>query len=321
MSDKGSIQGRIEELKARRGALILAHNYQLPEVQDIADFVGDSLGLSRKAAAAEAEVIVFCGVDFMAETAAILCPDKTVLMPDPNCNCPMANMVTPAGLLALKAEHPGAVVVSYVNTTVEVKAESDLCCTSANAAEIIESIDPDRPIIFVPDKYLGAYAGRQAGRELILWEGYCPTHVAITPEHVAAARRQHPGAVVTAHPECLPGVTEMAEAVRSTSGMVRFARETDAGEVIVATEIGLLYRLRKENPDKTFIPASPAASCKNMKRNTAEKILWCLEDMRYEMRVDPEVRERARGAIDAMVAAREAGKGAPSRAGTPEDHR
>jgi len=303
MREAKTIRERIEELKGQRNALILAHNYQLPEVQDAADFCGDSLDLSRKAASARAEVIVFCGVHFMAETASILCPDKLVLMPDPNSGCPMADMITAQQLARLKGEHPDAAVVCYVNSPAEVKAESDLCCTSANSCEIVESIEPGRPVIFVPDKYLGDYTARRTGRELILWEGYCPTHVAITPEHVEAARAKHPEAVLIAHPECLPEVAGMADAVLSTSGMVRFARETGAREVIVATEIGLLHRLRKENPDKEFIPAYAGASCPNMKLTTLEKILWSLEELRHEVQVAPEVRERARGAIDAMVAA------------------
>jgi len=298
------VTDKIKRLKERRNALILAHNYQLPEVQDAADFCGDSLGLSRKAAQADADVIVFCGVFFMAETASILCPNKRVLIPEPAAGCPMANMITADQLKPLKARHPGAAVVCYVNSTADVKAECDLCCTSANAAEIVSSVEPGRPIIFVPDKYLGAWTASRTGRNLILWEGYCPTHAAITPEHIQAARREHPGAVVMAHPECIPAVTQAADAVRSTSGMLRFARESDAREFIVATEIGLLYPLRKENPDKRFYPATTAASCANMKRTTLEKVLWCLEDMRNEVRVDEEVRRRALAALNAMVAAR-----------------
>lgn len=303
MSAVESMVKRIEELKARRRAVILAHNYQLPEVQDIADFLGDSLGLSRKAAQADAQVIVFCGVHFMAETASILCPDKTVLMPDPRSDCPMARMITAGELRALKLRHPGGVVVCYVNSTAEVKAESDLCCTSANAVEVVGAIEPGKPVIFVPDKYLGAYAAARAGRELILWEGYCPIHACILPEDVERARAEHPGAVVMVHPECLPEVSARADVVESTSGMCRFARQTDARQIVVGTEVGLLYRLRKENPEKVFYPLSEAAICPNMKRNTLEKVLWSLEEMRHEVRVPEEVRGRARRAIEAMVAA------------------
>lgn len=303
MSTGDSLVGKIRDLAARRNAVILAHNYQLPEVQEIADFGGDSLELSRKAAATDAEVIVFCGVQFMAETASILCPDKTVLLPEPKAGCPMADMIDAARLNELKTEHPGAAVVCYVNSSAEVKAESDLCCTSANACDVIASIEPDRPIIFVPDKYLGAYAAAQTGRDLILWKGYCPIHVAITPGRVERAKAEHPDAVLMVHPECLPAVTRMADAVRSTSGMCRFARDSDARQFIVGTEVGLLYRLRKENPEKAFFPASEAAVCPNMKRNTLEKVLWSLEDLGHEVRVPEEVRSRARRALDAMVGA------------------
>jgi len=298
-----SLKERIAEWKSRRNAILLVHNYQLPEVQDVADYVGDSLELSRKAAASRAEVIVFCGVHFMAETASILCPDGTVLLPDPRSDCPMARMITAPRLRELKRRHPGAVVVCYVNSTADVKAESDLCCTSANAQEVVESIPPDREIIFVPDKYLGAYTAARTGRELVLWEGYCPTHACITPQDIERARAEHPGAAVMVHPECLPEVCALADVVASTSGMCRFARESHACEFVVGTEVGLLHRLRKENPDKLFWPASEAAVCANMKRNTLEKVLWALESMEHEVRVEPQVRERAMSAIEAMVSA------------------
>mgnify|MGYP001101788105 CR=1 FL=1 len=301
MSTAQSIAERVRELKARRNAVILVHNYQLPEVQDIADFLGDSLGLSRSAAKADGDVIVFCGVHFMAETASILCPQKTVLMPDLRSDCPMARMITAEELRALKRRHPQAVVVCYVNSTAEVKAESDLCCTSANAVEIVGAIEPGRPVIFVPDKYLGAYASAQAGRELILWEGYCPTHACILPEDVERARAEHPEAVVMVHPECLPEVCALADAVESTSGMCRFARQTHARQIAVGTEVGLLYRLRRENPQKDFYPLCEAAVCPNMKRNTLEKVLWSLEEMQHEIRVPEPVRALARHAIEAMV--------------------
>jgi len=302
MSPARPIVERIRELKARRNAVILVHNYQRPELQDIADFLGDSLGLSRRAAETDADVIVFCGVHFMAETASILCPDKAVLMPDPASDCPMARMITAGELRALKQGYPDAAVVCYVNSTAEVKAESDLCCTSANAAEVLSSIEPDRPVIFVPDKYLGAHAAAQTGRDLILWEGYCPVHACITPQDIDRARAEHPHAAVIVHPECLPEVSAKADAVESTSGMCRYAREADARELVVGTEVGLLYRLRKENPQKAFYPASRAAVCPNMKRNTLEKVLWSLEDLRHEIRVPDDVRTAARRAIEAMVA-------------------
>lgn len=301
MSVRSSIKERIAEWKERRNGVLLVHNYQRAEVQAIADFLGDSLGLSREAASTEADVIVFCGVHFMAETASILSPDKTVLIPDEKAGCPMADMISADELRGMKSDHPDAAVVCYVNSTAEVKAESDLCCTSANAVKIVESIDPDRPVIFVPDKYLGTWTARQTGRDLILWEGYCPTHASITPTDVEKARREHPDAVVMVHPECLPEVAQMADAVESTSGMCRFAAETDADEILVGTEIGLIERLRRENPGKDFYAVSSAAVCPNMKLHTLEKILWSLEEMQTEVRVPPDVAEKARRSIEAMV--------------------
>jgi len=309
MNRTPSIEERIAELKARRGAVILAHNYQPAPVQDIADFCGDSLGLSRKAAATDAEVIVFCGVRFMAETALILCPDKTVLMPDPRAGCPMADMIDAPQLEELKARHPSAAVVCYVNSSAEVKAASDLCCTSANAREVVGSVEPGRRIIFVPDKYLGAYVASQTGRDLILWDGYCATHVSIQPEHIEKARAAHPRAAVMVHPECTPEVTRMADAVLSTGGMLRFARESGARQIIVGTEVGLLHRLRRENPDKLFIPAFEGAVCPTMKLTTPEKVLWSLEELTHEVRVPDEIRLHARRALEAMVTVGEATSG------------
>ena len=304
-----SIVREIAEWKDRRNAVLLVHNYQRPELQDEADFLGDSLGLSRQAAESDADVIVFCGVHFMAETASVLCPDRTVLIPDPESGCPMANMIDAAQLRAMKQKHPDAVVVCYVNSTAEVKAQSNLCCTSANATDVVNSVEAGREIIFVPDKYLGAWTAAQTGRDLILWEGYCPTHACITPEDVERARREHPDAAVVVHPECEPEVSAMADpevarladAVESTSGMCRFAAESDAAEFLVGTEIGMLYRLQKDNPGKEFYPVSASAVCSNMKRNTLEKVLWSLQDMQHEVTVPPQVAERARGAIEAMV--------------------
>jgi quinolinate synthase len=292
----------LEELKARRNAVILAHNYQRPEVQDAGDFTGDSLGLSRQAAKTDADVILFCGVHFMAETAAIICPDKTVLIPDPHAGCPMANMVTARELREVKAQHPDAVVVTYVNSTAEIKAMSDLCCTSANAVAVVDSIPADREVLFVPDQSLGSWVARQLGRELILWPGYCPTHHRMLPEHVEAAKRAHPEAKVVVHPECLTEVRVLADAVASTSGMLKYCRESDATEFIIGTETGMLHPLRKQSPDKVFHPASALADCPNMKLNTVEKMVWALEDMAYEVTVDPNTAEKARGAIDRMLA-------------------
>jgi quinolinate synthase len=293
---------KIGKLKKERKAVILAHNYQLPEVQDIADFVGDSLGLSMQAAATDAEVIVFCGVHFMAETAKILSPEKTVLLPDKNAGCPMADMITAEQLRALKAEHPGAKVICYVNTSAEVKAECDLCCTSANAVRMVaEVLKEAAEIIFVPDRYLAAYVTAQTGRTFITWPGFCPTHAKILPELIEAARARHPGAVVMVHPECRPEVTAIADKVVSTGGMSPYAKETRAREIIVGTEPGIIHRLKKENPDKIFHPVSDSVICPNMKRTTLEKILWSLEDMEHAIEVPGEIAVRARRCIEAML--------------------
>lgn len=292
---------KIRRLKEQRSAVILAHNYQLPEVQDIADYVGDSLGLSRKAAATDASVIVFCGVYFMAETASILCPDKTVLIPDREAGCPMVDMAPLERVLGLKKRYPDATVVSYVNSSAAVKAESDYCCTSANAIDVVQSIAAEEPIIFLPDKYLGAYAAARTGKKLILYDGYCPTHVRILEEDIVRLKTEHPRAEVMVHPECTPAVIAVADSVLSTSGMCRRVRESESIEMIVGTEIGLLYRLRKENPEKRFYAASEAAVCFNMKRIDLEKILWSLEDMKYEVSVPETTRQRARKAVDRMV--------------------
>jgi quinolinate synthase len=268
---------KVLDLKGKRGAVILAHNYELGEVQDIADFVGDSLELSQNAAKSDAAVIVFCGVHFMAETAAILCPDKTVLLPDINAGCPMANMITAQKLRQEKREHPGAVVVCYVNSTAEVKAESDICCTSANAVTVVES--------------LGA-------AEIT---GFCPTHVRIQPEHITRLRKEYPQAKVVVHPECRPEVIALADEVLSTGGLVRYARRGEVNEVIVGTEVGIIHRLRKENPGKRFIPASEQAACPNMKLITLAKVLWSLEEMAPEVNVTEAIRLKAKAAVDRML--------------------
>jgi len=292
---------QIEELKKERKAVILVHNYQRGEVQDIADFRGDSLGLSQSAARTKAEVIVFCGVHFMAETAAILNPDKIVLLPDENAGCPMADMITAPQLREKKKLYPGAKVVCYVNTTAEVKAESDVCCTSANAVEVINSLPPEEEILFVPDKYLGAYVMSRTGRKLILWNGYCPTHVQILPEDILYQKFLHPKAKVVVHPECRPDVIAMADEVRSTTGICRYAQETNAREIIVGTETGILYRLAQENPDKIFYPASGKAVCPNMKLINLEKILWALQDLQPRVEVSEEIRQRALKAVSRML--------------------
>lgn len=291
----------ILKLKEKRKAIILAHNYQIGEIQDIADFVGDSLDLSQKAAKTEAEVIVFCGVNFMAETAKILSPNKTVLMPDVNAGCAMANMITLRQLKEMKKKHPEAAVVSYVNTTAEIKAESDYCCTSANAVKVVQAIPQEKEIFFIPDKYLGDYVSKQANRKMILWEGYCPTHRRILAEDILKKKAQYPKAEVLVHPECTPDVIAMADKVLSTSGICKYAKESNSEEFIIGTEIGILHRLRKENPDKKFYPASILSDCPNMKLTNLEKILWSLEDMIYKVEVPHDIAQRAKRSIDKML--------------------
>jgi len=294
------LEDKIKKLKKERHAVILAHNYQLPEVQDVADFHGDSLELSRKAAKTDAEVIVFCGVHFMAETAAILSPAKLVIMPDINAGCPMANMIAATDIIKLREKHPHALVVGYVNTPAEVKAELDVCCTSTNAVAVVNAFK-DREIIFVPDKYLADFVSKQTGKKLISWNGFCPTHVKILPEDILREKKFHPQAKVIVHPECLPQVVAMADAALSTSKMCAYAKETSAREMIIGTEVGLIYRLKKDNPDKEFYPASEAAVCPNMKRTTQEKVLWALEGLKERVVVADDMRMRAKHAIDKML--------------------
>jgi len=291
---------KIARLKTEREAVILAHNYQLGEVQDIADFVGDSLELSRRAIRVDAEVIVFCGVMFMAETAKLLNPQRTVLIPDPRAGCPMCDMAPVEEVRKRKAELPGVPVVAYVNTTAAVKAEADICCTSANAVKVINSL-PDRRILFLPDRNLGYWVRRHSDKEIILWDGYCPTHQRILAKQVLALKEEHPQAVVVVHPECTPDVIDLADEVLSTGQMMRWARETQAREVIVGTEIGLLHRLQQENPDKMFLPITKLTTCPNMKRITLEKVLWALEDMYHRVEVPEEIAGRARRAIERML--------------------
>ncbi len=291
---------KILNLKGTRGAVILAHNYQLGEVQDIADFVGDSLELSQNAARTNAEVIVFCGVQFMAETASILCPGKIVLLPDIHAGCPMADMITAERLRQRKRELPGATVVCYINSPAEVKAESDVCCTSANAVRVIESLDAAE-ILFVPDQYLGHYISTKTDKKMILWPGFCPTHIRIRPQDITRLRLEYPQAKVIVHPECKAEVIALADEALSTSGMCRFAQQTEAKEIIIGTEIGIIHRLRKENPGKKFIHASEQAVCPNMKLITLEKILWSLEEVTLEVRVPEEIRLKAKTAVDRML--------------------
>lgn len=296
-----SLVDRIMALKEERSAVILSHNYQIGEVQDIADFVGDSLELSRRAAATNAETIVFCGVRFMAETAAILSPEKTVLVPDPDAGCPLADMITADQLRAEKGKHPGVPVVCYVNTSAEVKAESDVCCTSANAIEVVNSLDADE-VIFVPDWCLGDWVRKHSDKHLHLWPGYCNTHHRILAADIERVKREHPAAEVMVHPECTPDVVAMADHVVSTGGMIRVARETSARELVVGTEVGIIHRLKADNPEKEFYATSSVVICPNMKRINLEKVLWSLEDVRYPVEVPPDIQSRARAAIERMVA-------------------
>jgi quinolinate synthase len=306
------LQARVLDLKRRERAVILAHNYQVPEVQDVADFVGDSLGLSQAAARTESDVIVFCGVHFMAETASILCPEKKVLLPDLDAGCSLSDTATAEQLRKWKAQHPGAVVVSYVNTSAEVKAESDYCCTSSNAVKVVQSIPPDQEILLLPDMFLGAYVKQVTGRKNIhLWLGECHVHAGIRPDHIQAMQQGHPGAEVLIHPECgcttsflyyqaagdMPARTSM----HSTEGMIRYAGQSPASEFIVATENGILHRLQKESPTKRFFPASETAVCRFMKTITLEKVVRSLEEGIYEVRVPEEIASRARLAITRML--------------------
>ncbi|MEW5758933.1 MAG: quinolinate synthase NadA [Candidatus Omnitrophota bacterium] len=291
----------IQKLRKERNAVILAHNYQAPEIQDIADYCGDSLELSRIAAKSQAGIIVFCGVHFMAETASILSPEKTVVVPDINAGCPMANMITRQDLIELKKRHPKAVVVGYVNTSAEVKSELDICCTSTNAVKVVESLKNAPEIIFVPDKYLADYVSKKTGRVLISWDGYCPTHVKILPEDIMREIRRHPKATILAHPECRPEVIALADEALSTGQMCKYVKETKYREFIIGTEVGLIYRLKKDNPTKEFYPASDKAICPNMKRTTLEKVLWSLQDLKEEVKVPYDIQVKAKKAIDKML--------------------
>tara|TARA_A100001015_G_scaffold62398_2_gene68782 strand:- start:3583 stop:4485 length:903 start_codon:yes stop_codon:yes gene_type:complete len=296
-----TLANEIDQLKKERGAVIIAHNYQPDEVQALADFTGDSLELSRKAAELDEEVIVFCGVHFMAETAAILSPEKTILLPDQFAGCPMADMITADQLRARKAEHPDAVVIAYVNSSAAVKAETDLCCTSSNAVKIVQSVPADRDIIFVPDTHLGHYVQELVGREMIIWDGYCPTHSRIRDRDIVREKQDHPQAKVMSHPECPQNIRDVSDYLLSTGQMIEHARNSDENEFIVATEMGLLYRLRNENPEKKFYSVSDRALCPNMKKIDAEKVLWSLEDMQHRITVPEDISTRARRSIEAML--------------------
>ncbi|SES85829.1 quinolinate synthetase [Methanococcoides vulcani] len=292
---------RINSLKAEHNAVILAHNYQRPEVQDIADFTGDSLGLSQQVVDSDADVIVFCGVDFMAESAAILSPEKTVLLPERDAGCPMAEMVDVISLDDEKKKHPNAAVVCYVNSSAEIKAQSDICCTSANAVDVVNSLEEDE-IIFVPDKNLGTYVSDFTDKKIITWEGFCPTHHQMHAQDVLKAKEEHPNALFLAHPECRTEVLDLADEVLSTTGILSYAKNSDAKEFIIGTENGLLHRLRKENPDKKFYYVSEFTVCTNMKITTLDSVLNSLEKMEYVITVPEETRLKAKKALDRMLA-------------------
>ncbi len=324
MTEKNILREQILKLKDERKAIILAHNYQREEVQEIADFTGDSLELSRTAATIKCDVIVFCGVNFMAESASILSPEKTVLLPEITAGCPMADMITVSGsrnlktqfpgyefkggykypadfsLRDIKQRHPGVPVVAYVNTTAEVKAESDICCTSANAVKIVEALDSDK-VICIPDRNLSAWIAKNTKKEVIAWDGFCHVHDRVTTDDISRARTEQPGAVLLAHPECRIEVCESADHVTSTSGMLRFAKASDAKEFIIGTETGILYKLRKDNPDKIFHPLRKDMICPNMKKTTLKSILGALETMTYKIKVPEEIRIPARKALDRML--------------------
>ncbi|PLY02731.1 MAG: quinolinate synthase [Desulfuromonas sp.] len=292
----------IRKLAKERNALILAHNYQRDEIQALADITGDSLGLSMEAARAEHDVIVFCGVHFMAESAAILAPEKTVLLPRADAGCPMADMIDAEGLRKMKDEHPQATVVTYVNSTAEVKAETDICCTSANAIKVVESLEADE-IIFTPDRNLGRYvADKLPGKTFHYWEGYCPTHDRLQVADVERAMQEHPEALFVAHPECPPEILALADHICSTSGMYDFCRTDETRKYIIGTEAGILYRLRKENPDKEFILPSGSLICPNMKLTALEDVLHCLQTLSPQVTVTTDVRQRAQAALDRMLA-------------------
>ncbi|NJD19537.1 MAG: quinolinate synthase NadA [Gemmatimonadetes bacterium] len=294
------LRARIRARKRQLNAVILGHNYQRVEIQEVSDYLGDSLGLSQEAAATDADVIVFCGVHFMAETAKILSPAKTVLMPDLRAGCPMADFVTGPALRRLKAEHPGAVVVTYVNSTAEVKAESDICCTSSNAVRVVESIPAERTVLFVPDRNLARYVQERTGRRnLVAWDGYCYVHDDMVLEELEQAKRAHPGALVVVHPEARKELLDRADAVPSTAGMVEYAEEHD--EVIFGTERGLVDRMKQRFPHKTFVALSGAAVCGNMKLNTLAKLAWCLDHGRHEVVLPEDVRVRAERSLRAML--------------------
>ncbi|MCL2863011.1 MAG: quinolinate synthase NadA [Methanimicrococcus sp.] len=300
--NKEQIIRRISELKKEKNAVILAHNYARAEVQDIADFVGDSFALSRAAVDLDADIIVFAGVRFMAESASILSPQKKILLPDLDAGCPMADMVTVKELEKAKKKYPGAAVVCYVNSSAEVKAKSDVCCTSANAGEVIASI-PENEILFIPDKNLGSYIASKTDKKIHLWDGYCPIHQLITEADVSAAKEKHPNAVFLAHPECRPEVLKLADGIFSTSGIIKYAAASDKKEFIIGTEREMIHKLQKDSPEKSFYPVSEYAYCANMKMATLPSILRALETETAVIAVPENVRVKAKKSLDRMLAA------------------
>lgn len=299
-----SIQDEINALKAEKNAIILAHNYQIGEIQDIADIAADSLKLAQEAKKTDADVILFCGVHFMAETASIICPDKKVIVPEMAAGCSLADMIRPEDIRKWKAEHPNGLVVCYINTSAAVKAECDYCCTSSNAEKVVRSLPEDKEILFVPDFFLGSYVKAQTGRKnMELWKGYCPTHMLIQSSEIEKIRQEHPKAEFVMHPECgcLSRSMHLADKILSTEGMVRYVAESPAKEFIVATETGILHRMQKDNPDKTFIPASNHAVCSFMKMNTLEKMVTALETLEPEVKVPAELAKKASLCIERML--------------------
>ncbi len=294
------LQKEIKRLKEEKNAIILVHNYQLPEIQDIADYLGDSLGLSKEASKTDADMIVFCGVTFMAETAKILSPDKTVLIPRKEAGCPMANMVTSNDVLTLKEKYPDAKVVSYVNTNADVKAVTDVCCTSSNAIDVVNNINSDI-VIFIPDRNLASYVERFVDKEIISWDGYCYVHKRITKEEVLKAKEMYPDALLLVHPECKPSVIDIADKVLSTQGMVDFTRESDNKRFLIGTEEGLIYRLKKENPNKEFYAAGTPKICSNMKRTTLNDVYSALKEERYHIELPEEIISSANSSLEAML--------------------
>ena len=302
IEDREEIKASIKKLLKKRNAILLAHNYEPPEIQDIADICGDSLELSIKASQTDADVIVFCGVHFMAETASILCPEKTILLPASDAGCPMADMITAKDLIEKKKAMPESMVISYVNTSAEVKAESDICCTSANVIEVANSVPPEKPIFMTPDRNLAQYALSRSGRDIRYWNGYCPIHNNLSVEQVLKVKSAHPGAPFLAHPECPPEILALADEIKSTSGILAYATHSNHREFIIGTEVGILHPLKKANPQKTFIPADPGMSCPDMKKIGLSQIQFALESLSPEVRVPEVIRVRAKAAVERMLA-------------------